>query len=229
MKKLLCFLLALSLLCSVLVFGTQAASQDDPLKLIVASDLHWRKDSEVHSQRFFHPRESLGQVSAISPLIVDRFLQDAAASDADFLLLTGDLTDMGNVQDSTAFAAVLASFEAQTGKQIFVINGNHDLDMQDDVPSYSMDHVQFREIYHQFGYDEALAVDEATSSYAVDLKNGYRLLALNSNEWNGNGSGAISDALLEWVTSQVETAQNRKPAIDVPDYPRRRTAKKSSS
>ena len=207
MKKVLCFLLALSLLCSVLVFGTQAASQADPLKLIVASDLHWRKDSEVHSQRFFHPRESLGQVSAISPLIVDRFLQDAAASDADFLLLTGDLTDMGNVQDSTAFAAVLASFEAQTGKQIFVINGNHDLDMQDDVPSYSMDHVQFREIYHQFGYDEALAVDEATSSYAVDLKNGYRLLALNSNEWNGNGSGAISDALLEWVTSQVETAQ----------------------
>ena len=207
MKRVLCFLLSLSLLCSVLVFGAQAASQDDPLKLIVASDLHWRQDSEVKSERFFHPRESLGQMSSLSPLIVDRFFKDAAASDADYVLLSGDLTDMGNVQDSTAFAAILASFEKNTGKQIFLINGNHDVDMQDDVPSYSMDHVQFREIYHQFGYDEALAVDEATSSYAVDLKDGYRLLALNSNEWNGGGSGAISDALLTWIKAQVKAAK----------------------
>ena len=205
MKKALCFLLSLSLLCSVLVFG--AAAKDNPLRLIVASDLHWRQDSEVKSERFFHPRESLGQMSSLSPLIVDRFLQDAAASDADYLLLTGDLTDMGNVQDATAFAAVLTSFEAKTGKQIFVINGNHDLDMQDEVPSYSMNHVQFREIYHQFGYDEALAVDEATSSYSVDLNDGYRLLAINSNEWNGGGSGAISDALLAWIQSQVKAAK----------------------
>ena len=215
MKKVLCFLLCVSLLCSVLVFGTQAATQEDPLKLIVASDLHWRHDSEVKSERFFHPRESLGQMSSLSPLIVDRFLQDAAASDADYVLLTGDLTDMGNVQDSTAFAAVLASFEAKTGKQVFVINGNHDLDMQDEVPSYSMDHVQFREIYQQFGYDEALAIDDATSSYAVDLKDGYRLLAINSNEWNGGGSGAISDTLLAWITAQVKDAQTAGKKIIV--------------
>ena len=205
MKKALCFLLALSLLCSVLVFG--AAAKDDPLRLIVASDLHWRDDKEVTSDRFFHPRDSLGQLSTLTPLIVDRFLKDAAASDADCLLLSGDLTDRGSLQDAAAFAAILASFEEKTGKQVFVINGNHDVDMQDDVPSYAMDHVQFREIYRQFGYDEALAIDDATSSYAVDLKDGYRLLAINSNEWNGGGSGAISDALLAWITAQVKDAK----------------------
>ena len=51
MKKVLCFLMSLSLLCSVLVFG--AAAKDDPLRLIVASDLHWRDDKEVTSDRFF--------------------------------------------------------------------------------------------------------------------------------------------------------------------------------
>ena len=59
----------------------------------------------------------------------------------------------------TALGTLAALYEAQTGKQIFVINGNHDLDMQDDVPSYSMDHVQFREIYHQFGYQNGRCVD----------------------------------------------------------------------
>lgn len=205
MKKVLCFLLSLSLLCSVLVFG--AAAKDDPLRLIVASDLHWIDDKEVTSDRFFHPRDSLGQLSSLTPLIVNRFLKDAAASDADCLLLTGDLTDSGSLQDAAAFAAILALFEEKTGKQVFVINGNHDVDMQDDVPAYAMDHVQFREIYRQFGYDEALAVDGATSSYAVDLKDGYRLLAINSNEWNGGGSGAISDALLAWIQSQVKAAK----------------------
>ena len=197
--------MSLSLLCSMLVFG--AAAKDDPLRLIVASDLHWRDDKEVTSDRFFHPRDSLGQLTALTPLIVDRFLKDAAASDADCLLLSGDLTDRGSLQDAAAFAAILASFEEKTGKQVFVINGNHEVDKQDDVPSYAMDHVQFREIYRQFGYDEALAIDDATSSYAVDLKDGYRLLAINSNEWNGGGSGAISDALLAWITAQVKDAK----------------------
>lgn len=213
MKKVLCFLLSLSLLCSMLVFG--AAAKDDPLRLIVASDLHWRNDKEVTSDRFFHPRDSLGQLTALTPLIVDRFLKDAAASDADCLLLSGDLTDSGSLQDAASFAAILASFEEKTGKQVFVINGNHDVDMQDDVPAYAMDHVQFREIYRQFGYDEALAVDDATSSYAVDLKDGYRLLAINSNEWNGGGSGAISDALLKWITVQVKDAKKAGKKIIV--------------
>ena len=206
MKKAISILLTLCI-----VFGTCslcAAAQEDPMKVIVTSDIHWRSVGSVNSDGFFRPRDSLGQMTSLTPLIVDRFFEDAAASDADYVFISGDLTDSGSPNDSRVFAGMLAQFEAETGKQVYVIDGNHDVDMMDNVPEYASDHVLFQETYHQFGYDEALAVDEATSSYTADLKNGYRLLAINSNKWNGHGGGAISDALLAWIETQVAAAKS---------------------
>lgn len=205
MKKVISIILTLCIVFGM--FSLCAAAEEVPMKVIVTSDIHWRNVGSVSSDGFFRPRDSLGQMTSLTPLIVERFFADAAASDADYVFISGDLTDSGSPADSRIFAGMLADFEAESGKQVYVIDGNHDVDMMDNVPDYSSDHVLFRETYRQFGYDEALAVDEATSSYTADLKNGYRLLAVNSNKWNGHGGGAISDELLAWIETQVNAAK----------------------
>lgn len=205
MKRFLSVLLTVCMVFGLCAVGVSAS--DDTLKLIVASDLHWQKFDRIDSARFYHPRNDLGQVSAISVPVVARFLEEAAESDADCILMSGDLTNMGTPDDARAFAAILADFESETGKQIYVIDGNHDVDMREDVGPGDCSPATFKEIYHAFGYDEALAVDGKTASYTADLPGGYRLLAIDSNKWEGSGDGVVSDELMAWIETQVRAAQ----------------------
>ena len=197
-KAISVFLILLLLFASFAVCAN--AAEGDALKILVTSDTHWHNVGSVHSDGFYRPRASLGQMTALTPLVVDRFLADAAASDADFVFISGDLTDSGS-DDAVSFAQILASFEDATGKQVFVVPGNHDIHMGSDPD----DHLRFRRVYSRFGWDEALAVDEATSSYTADLKNGYRLLAINSNK--ADGGGLLTDALLSWIEAQAAQAR----------------------
>ena len=47
-----------------------------------------------------------------------------------------------------------------------------------------MDTQEFRSIYAQFGYDEAVAQDPNSLSYAVDLGDDYRLIVMDSGIYN---------------------------------------------
>ena len=199
MKKACSVILTLLILFASVSLCANAADSD-ALRVLVTSDTHWHDVGSVNPDGFYRPRASLGQMTSLTPLIFDRFLKDAAASDADCVFISGDLTDYGN-NDAVAFAQILADFEDTTGKQVFVVPGNHDIHMSSD-PN---DHLRFRRVYHRFGWDEALAIDEATSSYTADLKGGYRLLALNSNK--ADGGGLLTDSLLAWIEAQVNAAK----------------------
>ena len=200
MKKTLCMILTLAMLFSSLAVCVNAA-EGDGMKIFVTSDTHWHDVGSVDPDGFYRPRADMGQLTALSPLIFDRFLKDAAASDADYVFISGDLTNDGS-DDALEFADILADFEDSTGKQVFVVPGNHDIHLSGDPD----DHLRFRRVYARFGWDEALAVHEPTSSYTADLKDGYRLLAINSNK--ENGGGVITDDLLAWM--EVQAGQAKK-------------------
>lgn len=194
MKKFISLFLALI----ILLCGVQcafAASVDSPMKVLVASDLHWKNVSSVNPDGFYSPHGSFGQLTALTPCIVRQFLAEAAETDADYVFLSGDLTDKADVSDAESLAQALADFEESTGKSVYVVRGNHDIQKG------------FRDIFAEFGYDEALVTDENTLSYTADLKNGYRLLAIDSNEANSGGGGFISADLLDWIGRQVEAAK----------------------
>ncbi len=199
MKKIFSMILTLVMLVSPLTVCAGAA-QSETLKILVTSDTHWHDVGSVASDGFYRPRADMGQLTSLTPLIIDRFLKDAAASDADYVFISGDLTNDGS-DDALEFADILADFEDATGKQVFVVPGNHDVHIADDPD----DHLRFRRVYARFGWDEALAVHEPTSSYAADLKGGYRLLAINSNK--ANGGGVISDDLMAWLETQADQAR----------------------
>ena len=207
MKKTICILLCILLFLNLFSICAAAQKKDDVLRIIVTSDVHWQNVGEVHSDGFYRPRDSLGQMTALTPLITAKFLEDAAASDAEYVFITGDLTNTGSPDDSRDFAAILSDFEDKTGKKVFVIDGNHDVDLKDQYEKNETDAKLFKKIYARFGYDEAIEVDKKTCSYTADLNNGYRLLAIDSNRWNGHGDGFISEELMLWIGEQVEAAK----------------------
>ncbi len=202
LKKLLCILLSVLILASGVSFCI--AAEDDALPFLVATDLHYKPMPQKVPNNF--PGDKYYCSAGYSPsllwesyAVLQEFLRQAAESDAEFILLCGDLTDEGTMKQHTDMAGYLSDFERQTGKQVFVIDGNHDFFNKISVQT-------FKELYADFGYSEALEVDEKTCSYTAELSGKYRLLALDSCK-PGHGEDGFTDELLQWAGEQAERAK----------------------
>lgn len=213
----------LKIISVILCLAVAAASlplcvfaDDGELKFTVASDTHYQCLSDVGSpdavveftegmidaENFYHATFQ-GQMNHESEAIVRSMLDDFVESDSDCLLIPGDLT-CGKRQSHIEFAALLKNAEKRSGKQIFVICGNHDCDT-DDLDKY-IDIDEFRKIYADFGFNDADAFDPASASYAVDLSKDYRLLAVDSCIY-GEDDGRVSDETLSWIEQQASQAK----------------------
>ena len=155
------------LLCVVMIFSSacvSASAAENELKLTVVNDLHLDlADSEAEkvkkrntiSEEYAHA-SSGGQLPYESVAIIKSFLADAAKSDSDIVLMPGDLTTIGTLDEHNAFISLIKDFEEATGKRIFVIPGNHDL--------FDTSVEEFETLYADFGYGEAVANDPDTAS-----------------------------------------------------------------
>ena len=143
---------------------------------------------------------------------MDAFLAEAAAQRPEALLLTGDLTFNGALLSHTALAAKLRALEA-AGVPVYVLPGNHDLD-NPNAASFSGDSFtrvpsaaaeDFRRIYAEFGFDEALSCDADSLSYIVQLNGTTRLLMLDYN--TRHDPCGISEKSLAWVEARLRNAR----------------------
>lgn len=216
MKKIISILLTVIIVLSSLSIAAFAFEEDD-LKIAIASDLHYNIPREELAGNPDQPiqiedpiywyanrRASMDDESGF---IIDEFLRQCAEDDSiEYVLLSGDLADNGRhlPEEHEAVAEKLRAFEEATGKDVFVINGNHDASMNENETSFD----QFMEIYADFGYDKALARQEGTCSYTADLGEKYRLIALDSCHANYSTEDGMTNAKVNWVCDQAEQAVN---------------------
>ncbi|MGI6028596.1 MAG: choice-of-anchor I family protein [Candidatus Heteroscillospira sp.] len=157
-----------------------------------------------------------------SEKILDAALAQIKNSGADYLLISGDLTKDGEKLNHELLAQKLAAFEAESGTQVFVINGNHDISNAhavsyksgSAVPAETVDTAMFKDIYAEAGYDLAVAEDPDSLSYAADLGGSYRLIVMDACIYNNDTEnpeqhtgGEFSDETMAWVLSQIEEAR----------------------
>ena len=193
------------LLCVLMLMGTAAISVSaaDDMKIIVANDLHLSARSYVpytgntQINPWAHVASS-GQLIRESDAIITAFLDNAAKSDAEYILLPGDLVDTGAEDEHVLMAAKLADFEKETGKSVFVVPGNHDL--------FKAEVAVFRTIYNDFGYAEAVAKADSHASYAVDLGAKFRLVAIDST-LPTESKPEVDNEKLEWIKAQLDAAK----------------------
>lgn len=214
--KIISLIICVALLVCAVPFS--AFAKKDELKFTVASDTHYQCIADVgspvaevqytegmlDSENFYHATFQ-GQMNHESEAIIRSMLNDFVKSDSEYLLIPGDLT-CGKRQSHLEFAKLLKDAEEKSGKQIFVICGNHDCDKEtDDLETY-IDINEFKKIYADFGFNDAIVSDTSSASYAVDLSEKYRLLAIDSCIY-GKDDGEISKSTLNWVTEQTQKAK----------------------
>lgn len=214
LKKSLSIILSLTLvLCSCLVLTASAKNDSDEFGFAVASDTHYVHPvkqagttlaDEGWITTFNSESESLTNQSGF---IIDEFLKECAENPkCQFVLITGDLATHGRdyVSEHEAVAAKFRKFEKETGKQVYVINGNHD--NAKDMP---VDHKKFTEIYHEFGYDEALSTDEGTCSYSANLNDEYTLVALDTCDERYRVVPNNDITRMDWAVKQIKAAKKQ--------------------
>lgn len=208
MKKFISVILAISILVSAVVISAYAKDDGD-LSFAVASDLHYVEPTlEVEhysDDPIFYYANRRAQMEHESGFIIDEMLRQCAENDdCEFLLIPGDLANDGKVilQQHLDVAEKLAKFEKETGKQVYVIDGNHDIGYDcETTPEV------FKEVYYEFGYKEALTVAEDNCSYTADLGSKYRLIALDSCDPSKSTEDGFTTDKLTWVLDQADIAK----------------------
>ena len=195
MKKIISVLLSVIMVFSLV--SVSAAAADDGMKITTATDLHYSQagaDTKLgaHTAKDFSHAVSSGELHIESGAIIDAFLDAAAANGSEYVLLSGDLTDRGLVPEHEVVSEKLTAFEKETGIPVFVVPGNHDY-------LSTVKAAEFKSFYADFGYNEAITVDESSGSYVAELSDGYRLLAIDSNK--------VDQARASWIKAQAEQAQ----------------------
>lgn len=221
MKKILCFVLCAAILVSGATLFASSAEKSDELNFAVASDLHYNspRDEETATKEkisddpVFWYANRRAAMEDESGFIIDEFLNECASNnDVDYVLISGDLVDDGKtiIEDHRTVAAKLKAFEEKTGKSVYVVNGNHDASENDGETSFD----QFREIYADFGYNEALDTC-GKLSYTANLGDKYRLIALDSCSETESTEDGMTIEKLNWVTDMAKKAydEGRYPIL----------------
>ncbi len=204
MKKLISVLLCILTALPVFVFS--ASAEDTPLEITVANDLHINYKAATAAKvakrnnlsvEYAHA-SSGGQLPYESIAIIKAFLEKAGSSSSKFVLIPGDLTNGGTAEENAKLSEMLSDFESTYSKQVFVVPGNHDY--------FASTVADFKSDYAQFGYNEAITVDEKTASYTAELDGKYRLLAIDSCDPGQSPEGVTAETV-QWIKTQCEKAK----------------------
>lgn len=200
MKKIISVLLSVIMLFSLIPASAVAA--DEKLIITVANDLHYNMEgantTETYTEDYAHVPSS-GQLRVESELVIDTFLEAVAENESQIVLLPGDIVDTGSKEELAYMAAKLTAFEKATGKNVYVVPGNHDY-----YGGATVDEI--KNIFSDLGYSEAIAVDSASASYVAELSDDYRLIAIDSCE-PGESKEGVTEERAEWIKAQAQQAE----------------------
>ncbi len=219
MKKVLCFVLSALILVSSVSVAAFAAEEDDAMSFAVASDLHYNvpeeeltASGEIDDEIYWYANRRAAMENE-SGWIIDEFLNQCAENDeVEFVLISGDIVDNGRSipQEHIDMAAKFAAFEEKSGKQIYVTVGNHDAGNNSETTPE-----EFKEIYYNFGYDQALTIVADDCSYTANLGEKYRLISLDSCDHDKSTEDGMTAEKIMWVKEQAQQAKKdgRQPIL----------------
>ena len=137
------------------------------------------------------------------------------ADEADIILIAGDLIFNGEKKSHEGFLKLLHSLKDH-GKKIYVVTADHDFKWDQwgtfafgENGRYSPEHTtreELTELYSDFGFGDAIAIDKEHLSYVAQLSEGIRLLALNC-DLKENGKYYFYPEQIEWIKEQTAKAK----------------------
>ena len=194
-KKYIASLLILSLLTgcsstSAVSSGETNEPESSPVKLMVATDLHYLSPTLTDNGERFQAVMAAGdsKVTEYSEEIVDTLMKKAKEEKPDALIISGDLTVNGELISLNELKDKFTALE-ENGIPVLVIPGNHDIDYPyaygydgaDYYPVEDISQSEFTSLMGAFGYDDAKMRDSSSFSYCTQVTDYLWLLFLDAN------------------------------------------------
>ena len=170
------------------------------------------EDFMHYEQKCFAETESINKS-------VFEFLKKA--NEADIVLIVGDLVFNGEKKSHEGFLKLLYDLK-NSGKKIYVVTADHDFQRKredtfafGEKGRYSPEHTERDELidmYRDFGFGDAIALDEEHLSYVAQLSDDVRLMALNC-DIKKDGKYHFFEEQREWIEKQAEKAREDNQTI----------------
>jgi len=164
---------------------------------------------------------------AESDAILRSLINTLKTSEAEIILVPGDLTKDGTKASHQKFASYLKELE-NAGKKVFIVPGNHDISNPESF-SYSgsaktkvenVDSKLFKSIYNNFGYSEAISKDPNSLSYVAEPVPGLLLIGMDPCRYSENAGrphpvtgGKFSDKTLEWIKKEIKNGTKKNKLV----------------
>ena len=188
-----------------------------PFSFYLITDPHYFKNSlgargEAYEEFMRYEQKCFAETQSINEAVFD-YLKDA--NEADTLLIAGDLIFNGEKESHIEFIKHLNELKA-AGKKIYVIVADHDhKEKREDC--FSIDEEGWHhpentprdelfDMYYEFGFKDAIAVDRQHLSYVAQIADGIRLLALNNDGPEGGGR-FFDEKQMAWIKEQCQKAR----------------------
>lgn len=212
-------LISLVLIFSNIFFLFGCSKKNTNLKVAVISDLHYASNVYYqYTNDYAEMCDNSGTGKQMEYLddIFDAFIYQLKNENADYLVISGDLTFVGAMGSHIELAKKLSEIE-ENGAEVLVIPGNHDITYNswqaiEGNPEYcdSLTVEEFKEIYKDFGYGGEISYDEESLSYVVDTKKGVRIVMIDSNLSYGTTYGKLKESTLNWFDEQLAACAKSK-------------------
>ncbi len=239
-------LMAATLLIGQAVSASAAgvpAKQEESLKIASLSDTHYLsptmiKDTEDFAEHLNSDRKMFAESEAFLNALLDTVKQD----DPDVLLISGDLTKDGEKEGHVALAEILEKFEAETGAEVYITPGNHDLNnsnaMNFNTETGEAERAgrtsqeDYKQIYADLVYNDDSVIATFTPaegkqggglSYVARPKDGFTIISIDSARYSADNtesgtdehetSGNVGQELEAWVVEQIKAATQRGDTV----------------
>lgn len=237
LKKLFCLVIAVAIFAMSIPF-TAFAVNDRELKVATISDVHYFAKSSMGNdiEKFIEASKLNNSTSYLVDAVLDcafaTLKKQAEENGLKYVFIPGDLTKNGELVGHQTLAKRLKQFEEETGLQVLVINGNHDINNSNAskfvngewVDDISTTPELFRAIYADFGYDLADSFYTPADgekagglSYAATLEGGYRVIALDGGRYSSDvtddgtdeheTAGSYTPGLMKWAVNEIKKAK----------------------
>lgn len=157
-------------------------------------------------------QKCFAETEAINNALFDYLNQ---TKDTDTILIAGDLSFNGEYESHLGFIKLLKALR-EHGKKIYVITADHDFKNADDsafaydesgrLTPRSTKREELFDLYYEFGFEDAIAVDKKHLSYVAQLSDGLRLLALN-NDGDCRDNKTYDEEQIAWIKEQTKKAR----------------------
>ncbi|MBE5799435.1 MAG: hypothetical protein E7321_05730 [Clostridiales bacterium] len=206
-------MLSSTLLFLLMLLPLSAFASDMPT-MWIATDLHYISPSLTDNSAYFMRMIESGDGKIVHYIdeLTDALVEQAIEQRPDCLILSGDLTFNGAKKSHEDLAAKLRRID-EAGVSVYVLPGNHDVYCYS-AASFSGDSYtlvqgttseDFEAIYHDLGFDEALARDPYSLSYIAEPIPGIRLLMLDVN--TQFSSCAVAQNTFAWLDEVLAKAK----------------------